>query len=129
MPIPKLSEKNACPNALNTPSALNLEKSGLNKNDRPSPAPGSVMARMSRITIISNKTGIKILEAFSMPPLMPANTIQHVRPINTNCQNMGRITWLMNPPNIPSKSAGFFPANELITAFPRYSNVQPATTP
>ena len=65
-PIPKLSEKNACPIAARKAFASILLKSGLNKKSIPAPAPGSVSEQIANIMSKRNKTGIMILDAFSI---------------------------------------------------------------
>lgn len=74
-PIPRLSEKNACPVALIMVSADIFEKSGFKKNDTPSIAPGSDRLTQTRIAKIKNRIGIAILDKRSIPFWTPAMRI------------------------------------------------------
>ena len=69
--MPTDREKNACPNACRNVSPVILEKSGLKKNFTPSKAFGKVSERAIKINNRTNKAGIMILHAFSMPFWMP----------------------------------------------------------
>ena len=89
-PIPTLREKKACPNAASNTDASTLEKSGLNKNFNPSPAPSNVNDLTHNMIRITNKAGMRIFVYFSTPSLTPLKIMNAVNPMNMNCHKNGR---------------------------------------
>ena len=90
VPMPMLDEKKACPRASNTVVPVTLEKSGLNRNFRPSLAPDRVTERTAMIMTTTKSRGISILEYFSMPFFMPVIRIPAVRTRNSIVKSCGR---------------------------------------
>jgi len=91
-PMPTLSLKNAKPNAAKITPIVIFEKSGLNKNESPSPAPGSVNDRISIITRRIKSRGIKTLVTRSIPLVTPAIIIVPITSKTNICQNKGSPT-------------------------------------
>ena len=84
--MPMDSEKKAWPMAPSTTSAVSLLKSGLNRNVRPSAAPGIISEFTQKAINITNSNGISMLLTRSMPfttppiitnALMTRNTTAH----------------------------------------------------
>ena len=84
------SEKNACPIAFSTTCGVNLEKSGSNKNLKPSLPPGSVTER-THITITSKSSnGISTFDVRSIPSFTPKNTTTQLIVRNSIIHNTRR---------------------------------------
>ena len=122
-----LNEKKACPSASRTVLPVIFEKSGLNRKDNPSDAPGNVTALISNIIINTNSNGIKTFVYFSIPFWTPAKIIQAVIAININIHKIGLMDPSRKASNIPVSSSEDFPSNALVTDWKRYSRVHPAT--
>ncbi len=73
-PVPTASEKRLCPNAINTPWAVRLEKSGLNRNEAAALASPTLQAYPARPSNSMNKAGIITFEAASIPLRTPLPT-------------------------------------------------------
>ena len=89
MPIPRLSEKNACPNALIITLMSILLKSGFKKNSTPRIASGRVSDFTANITSSRNSTGISTFDNFSMPFCTPINSTTKLMPSVIKVHNMG----------------------------------------
>ena len=88
-PIPRLSEKKACPIASITVLEVTLEKSGLKRKANPLSEPPRV-SDLTATTITSTKSsGIIYLENFSMPFSTPAITIPAVNATKRAIYNIG----------------------------------------
>ena len=89
--MPKLKVKKAWPNALNIPSPLSLEKSGLKRKFKPASAPSRVTDFIHKPIRITTNKGINILVYFSIPFFIPTITIAAVKTIKTSCKTTGLI--------------------------------------
>ena len=114
--MPRLREKNDCPNAPNTPVPVSLLKSGSKRNCNPSFAPGNVKER----TTISNSriksTGIRILEIFSMPFCTPKEITSAVRARNANWKSTGQKECEVKEAKASATSLGVSPDRRLVHA-------------
>ena len=79
--------KKASPIAMSTTEPSIREKSGMNRNFRPSIALGKVRLRIQTTTSRMNKSGIRMRVAFSMPPDAPRRMTEAVSPSTSHCQN------------------------------------------
>ena len=77
-----------------------LPKSGLNKNSSPFAAFGNVSPLITTTIKQTNKAGIRILLAFSMPLFTPKSTIMPTTKANTSRYTTGIPTLVVNVPNI-----------------------------
>lgn len=74
-PMPRLREKNACPNARIITEGVIAEKSGFRKNSRPSVALGRLTDTMQKPSSIMNNRGIIMLDKRSIPFCTPKSKI------------------------------------------------------
>ena len=89
MPIPKLNEKNACPNAFRQTSTVILLKSGLKKNINPSIEFGSVSDFKQNTTSNTKSNGMSTFDNFSMPFLTPKSNTTKLIMMVTKVQMIG----------------------------------------
>ena len=127
-PIPRLSEKNACPIAPKKTLPSTLLKSGFSRNSIPALAPGSDTEQMASTTSRINSMGIIILADFSIPFSTPFMMMKCVANKNTTNQITGRHGLLTKPLKEAMNSEADLPAKLLVAASPINSKVQPATT-
>ena len=80
MPIPKDKEKKACDKAPLTTLGVILLISGTKKKVTPAMALSRVKTNATIIISITNKVGIKVLAALSMPSFTPAARIKLTMP-------------------------------------------------
>ena len=90
MPSPKLREKNACPIALTITDESIFEKSGENRNSRPSFAPGISNELIQKMMRIKNRIGIIMFDMRSIPFCTPRITITKLTIRNKIVHNKGR---------------------------------------
>ena len=75
IPMPRLSEKKACPMARMMTCGVILEKSGCRKKESPSLEPGSVSERTQKTSSMTNSSGMSMFDIFSIPFCTPRDRI------------------------------------------------------
>ena len=125
--MPRLREKNPCPNALISTFPVIFEKSGLKRKARPSFAPGKVMERTPNTISMTNSKGIRILAYFSMPFCTPLKTTKPVKKMKMPCHITLRQPMSWKAVNSCSMVARSLPWKELLTDLTIYSSVHPDT--
>ena len=95
-PSPIEIEKNACPMAFRTTDESTFEKSGLNRNRRPSPPPGIVIERIQSTMSMMNSSGIMIFAERSMPFCTPSRMMTCVSMTNAAVATSGFQGFEMN---------------------------------
>ena len=86
----RLSEKNACPNALTTVPGVIAEKSGLRKNSSPADALSSDSDTPQNISSKMKSTGIITFDILSMPACTPRSSTYMFAAIIMTVMTIGR---------------------------------------
>ena len=89
-PMPRLSEKNACPIAPRNTLAFTFSHSGFNRNSTPVPAPGNDKEHTASMSSKMNSIGIMIFADFSIPFSTPLAMMKWVESRNKTNHTSGR---------------------------------------
>ncbi len=87
--VPSEREKKAWPRESSSMLRVTLEKSGLNRNSTPLPAPGRAQEATTMTSNRMKRMGMSVLLNFSMPLRTPRMTTRWVMTMNTRVHTSG----------------------------------------